>query len=208
MISIKDEYKSLIGTYSNNEKQTQSFWLELKREYESKTRHYHNLSHILELLQFFHEFENKIIEKDIVLFAIFYHDIIYDVKKNNNEEKSAEIAKKRMNELNFSTEKINLCYGYIIATKLHKIEQKDSDLAYFLDFDLAILGKDWDDYLKYTGKIRKEFSIYPNILYRKGRKKALNSFLDSDRIYKTTDFFNKFEIQARKNIRKEINELL
>lgn len=208
MISVEEDFKNLISKYTNNKDIIHSYWVELKMEYDSKTRHYHNLSHITELLQHFNQYQDKIMKKDIVLFAIFYHDIIYDVKKKDNEEKSAKLARRKMRELNIQTEKINLCYNFIIATKSHETDFTDPDLAYFLDFDLAVLGKDRNNYLKYTKKIRKEYSIYPEVLYRKGRIKALNSILENDRIYKTEDFFRKLEKQARKNIEKEIKELL
>jgi predicted metal-dependent HD superfamily phosphohydrolase len=41
-----------------------------------------------------------------------------------------------------------------------------------LDADLSILGKDLDTYLAYTKMIRKEYSIYPDFLYKPGRKKG------------------------------------
>jgi len=238
MQNLEKEFKSLFNKYTNNIELINSNWNELELKYSSKNRYYHNLSHISELLKLYYKFEHQLIEKDVILFAIFYHDIIYDVKKNNNEEKSAELAKIRLQEinnlgassrgmnriefllfdasigelnplvgLNIQTEKNKLVYDYIVATKYHKIENNDTDLAYFLDFDMAILGKDWDNYLKYTVKIRKEYRIYPNILYRKGRKKALKHFLKTERIYKTDEFFNRFEVQARKNIQKELDVL-
>ncbi|OQY01308.1 MAG: hypothetical protein B6I20_07830 [Bacteroidetes bacterium 4572_117] len=207
MQTIEKCFINLISKHTDNDAIMQMFWLELKEKYSSKSRHYHNLSHIAELLHFFFEFEHLLVKKDIVLFAIFYHDIVYDVKKKNNEEKSAELAKLRMKELNIQANDANLCYNYIVATKSHETMFADPDLAYFLDFDLAILGKDWIGYSEYTEKVRKEYSIYPNVLYKKGRKKALNNILENDRIYKTEDFFRKFEKQARKNIKKEIDEL-
>ncbi len=207
MTNVVQEFKSLINKYTDNKDVINTFWQELLKNYEGKKRYYHNLSHISELLQFYYEFESTIIKKEVVLFAIFYHDIIYDVKKNDNEEKSADFAKQRMFDLSIQTEKIELVYNYIVASKHHKIENNDTDLAFFLDFDMAILGKDWSNYLKYTQKIRKEYSIYPNILYRKGRKKALSHFLENKKIYKTEVFFNRFEKQARENMQKELDEL-
>ncbi len=205
---LEKEFKNLFYKYSHKKEIISFCWKEIEQKYSSEKRHYHNLSHIAELLQFFSEYEEKIIEKDVVLYAIFYHDAIYNVKKKNNEEKSAKLARQRMSQLNIHPGTIQLVYDFIIATKSHETDYNNQDLDYFLDFDMAILGKNWDDYLSYTKQIRKEYSIYPNILFRKGRKEALKSFLQIERIYKTDAFFNKFEERARKNIRKEIKELL
>ncbi len=50
------------------------------------------------------------------------------------------------------------------------------DINYLLDADLSVLGKDRETYLVYTQMIRKEYSIYPDFLYKPGRKKFLNIF--------------------------------
>ena len=37
---------------------------------------------------------------DSILFSVFYHDIIYKSTSKDNEEKSAEIAKSRLEKIN------------------------------------------------------------------------------------------------------------
>jgi predicted metal-dependent HD superfamily phosphohydrolase len=54
--------------------------------------------------------------------------------------------------------------------------------------------------------VRKEYLIYPDLIYNPGRKKVLHHFLAMDRIFKTDFFYNKFEQQARQNLRKEIGD--
>lgn len=94
----------------------------------------------------------------------------------------------------------------ILATKLHEISQ-DNDTNYFIDADLAILGRGQYEYQKYTEQIREEYSIYPDFMYNNGRKKALQHFLQMDAIYKTDYFFEKYEKQARLNISNELETL-
>ena len=81
------------------------------------------------------------------------------------------------------------------------------DNAYLLDLDLSILGTDWEIYNKYTQNIRKEYKIYPDILYKPGRKKVLKHFLERDSLYFTERFKTKFEKQARNNLIQEIDML-
>jgi predicted metal-dependent HD superfamily phosphohydrolase len=140
------------------------------------------------------------------LFTLYYHDIIYNSLKSDNEEKSAELAEKRMKQIFVSNDTLELCKKQILATKSH-IKSTDSDTNYFTDADLSILGQDWDAYSSYYKNVRKEYSIYPDFVYNPGRKKVLNHFLSMDRIFKTAFFYNRFEIQAKRNLQKEM-ELL
>ncbi len=60
---------------------------------------------------------------------------------------------------------------WIIDTKTHTTAdiQGDEDEAYFLDFDLAVLGEDEDQYDTYARHIRTEYAHYPDEAYRSGR---------------------------------------
>jgi predicted metal-dependent HD superfamily phosphohydrolase len=197
-------FYALIRKFTNKEEFLLSLWEELFRQYNSPRRYYHNLNHISELLFYFTEYKGVIKNPEVLLFAIFYHDIIYDVLKKDNEEKSAVLAKKRMSQLKISEQDIDLCYNYILATKNHHAQIQNSDLAYFLDFDMAVVGKSAEEYLNYTHQIRKEYALFPDFMYRKGRKKVLKSFLQKERIFISDTFYSLFEKQARKNIYNEL----
>ena len=80
------------------------------------------------------------------------------------------------------------------------------DLEYFLDFDMAILGADWDEYVLYTLNIRKEYRIYPDFLYYKGRKDFLANTLQKKNIFHTQLFKLELEDRARQNIARELKE--
>lgn len=56
-------------------------------------------------------------------------------------------------------------------------------------------------------QVRKEYSIYPDLLYKPGRKKVLQHFLQMERIFKTQVFYDKYETQSRRNLEKELNQL-
>ena len=94
----------------------------------------------------------------------------------------------------------------ICATQLHQ-HNENEDTNWLIDFDLKILSKDWEDYKIYCNQIRKEYKIYPNIVYKPGRKKALLHFLENSSIYQTEEFKTKYEVIARENIQKEISTL-
>ena len=119
---------------------------------------------------------------------------------------SALFAGNRLRELGLPEEKIEQCKIQIKATSSHETSD-DSDINYLLDFDLSILGAPAKTYQEYTIQIRKEYSIYPNFLYRKGRKKVVRHFLGMPQIFKTSEFISEYEPQARENLKRELEQL-
>jgi predicted metal-dependent HD superfamily phosphohydrolase len=148
----------------------------------------------------------KILDWDAVLFALFYHDIIYNALKGDNEEQSAELATERMTTLGVPEERVKKCRAHILATKKHEVSA-DMDTNLFTDADLSILGKEWEVYEAYCKNVRLEYSIYPDLVYKPGRKGVLKHFLQMERIFKTEHFFTLYEQQARLNIKRELEEL-
>ena len=200
---LSDLYFDLVKTYSSDPKLISTLWLEIQGNYTGKTRHYHTLSHLEDLIDELSEVENNLVDRDTVLFAVFYHDIIYNATKGDNEERSADLALKRLKHIHYPQHKISKCVEMIMATKKHSATG-DTDTDHFTDADLSILGQPWYNYKTYYEQIRKEYSFYPDLLYNSGRKKVLHHFLNMDRIFKTDHFFAKFEAPARKNLLQEL----
>ncbi|WP_246147051.1 HD domain-containing protein [Seonamhaeicola marinus] len=205
---LRLNWLSLACKYGASEKNANALWKEIENQYSQKHRYYHNLSHIENLLILAESCKERIKNFDAVLFAVWYHDIIYSATKKDNEVQSANYAQERLTSLNLEKGLIETIKTLIISTQKHEIIlTENNDNALLLDMDLSILGSSWEDYHKYLKNIRKEYAIFPNFMYRKGRKKVLQHFLERDTLYFTAYFQSKFEAQARKNLNKEI-ELL
>ena len=203
---LKETFTKLLKNYTDDNRLSSDLWMEIEQKHSEKKRYYHTLSHLDLLLKQLFEIKDKIENWDSVLFTLFYHDIVYNVLKSDNEEQSAELAVKRMLQVNVPKEIIAQCKAQILATKKHLLSS-DSDTNYFTDADLSILGLDLDTYKTYFKNVRKEFSIYPDLIYNPGRKKVLKSFLEMDRIYKTDYFYHKLEVQAKDNLNYELKTL-
>ena len=199
-------WQELTAKYNNDNQLANELWEEIKESYTAKKRHYHNLTHLKYMADHAMKYQNNLSDLDTVLFSIFYHDIVYDATHKDNEQKSADIAHKRLSQLRVPTDKITKCHAQIVATQNH-ILSSDSDTNYLLDFDLAILGESPNVYQEYTRNIRKEYAIYPGFLYKRGRKKVLQSFLAMDRIFKTDVFYEGYEQPARDNLKSELQSL-
>lgn len=179
----------------------------LAQKYSEARRAYHNLSHIQALLRHAESFRHELQDYDAVAFAIWFHDTIYNPRKGDNEEKSAELAAEMLRKLTLPHETVAAVEQMILATKKHELLNDSADLKLFLDFDLSILGTSEDVYQCYSQTIRKEYSWVPYFLYRQGRKKVLESFLYRDQLYFTETMKALYETQARQNIETELSRL-
>jgi predicted metal-dependent HD superfamily phosphohydrolase len=194
-----------IKKYSEDNYQQQTFWYEIDSCYSQSHRHYHTMSHLNSLLHELTPYKNKFTNWDSVVFAIGYHDIVYNTLKSNNEEKSAQWAVRRLNEIAFPIDQLKQCKQLILATKSH--EPADDETNLFTDADLSILGADEVTYRNYSLQIRREYSLYPDIMYKPGRKKVLKHFLSMETIYKTKEFAERYEHQSRINLMNELQWL-
>ncbi|ALR29536.1 hypothetical protein ATE47_02900 [Chryseobacterium sp. IHB B 17019] len=205
-MNLKERFIQNCLQFSNDQDIIDDLWTEIETKYSQKSRYYHNLEHLEIMFSELESVKNKIQNFTKVSFSVFYHDIIYDATSKLNEEKSAEFSEIRLKKLNVNSESIEKISQQILATKSH-LKSDDNDINYLLDADLVILGKDLETYIDYTEKIRKEYAIYPDLLYKPGRRKVLKHFLELENIFKTEDFREKYEVRARENILFEIERL-
>ena len=206
-LATSDQWKELIAKYTTDQGLIDLTWEEIIRNYSNKSRYYHNLSHIDSLLKQANQFKDIIQDFDALLFAIWYHDIIYKATSKENELKSAQLMVDRLKHTQFELSRIEKCKQMILSTKTHLVPNNEIDIQYLLDFDLSILGESEETYQDYCQAIRREFKIYPTFMYNQGRRKALQKFLARERIYYTEVYFNQYETRARQNIEKEIRTL-
>jgi predicted metal-dependent HD superfamily phosphohydrolase len=205
-LSFENAFRDELLISGTNNSMTEDLWSEITARYSRPARHYHTLVHVENLYLELLPLKTDIADWQTLLFSIAYHDIVYNTLRHDNEEKSARLAVKRLSQLKVSEIQKDKCAGQILATKSHSISP-DSDTNYLTDADLSILGKNNNDYQVYITQIRKEYKFYPDIVYKPGRKKVLQHFLDMKSIYKTVFFKEKYESQARQNIKNELSAL-
>lgn len=162
-------------------------------------RSYHTLGHLVDCLSHAETLEKAKNPSDILL-AIFFHDIVYNPRRGDNEEKSAEQFLAGAQILGVSQEQQQRVAKLILATKTH--QAYDSDSKILLDIDLSILGAEPAEFDLYDEQIRDEYHWVPIDEYKKARAKVLRSFLERKQIYRTRLFRDRFELKARQNIRR------
>jgi len=203
---LEKKFRTLCAHFSNEYELIDNLWKKINTAYGEKHRKYHSLEHIEHIYNEMKKLSLKNQEQIVVEFTIYYHDIIYDIHSNENEQQSANYAKKALNQLNVSNEISKKVVELIQLTKTHSPNQYNY-YSLFLDADLAILGSSEKTYQNYIEKIRQEYNVYNDEIYNNGRKKVLNFFLKKESIYKSSYFYKKYEKQAQHNLLIEYNSL-
>jgi predicted metal-dependent HD superfamily phosphohydrolase len=91
------KFHSLLAPFGVNPVMSQEIFTDIATADSSADRHYHNLTHILQVLQIIDEMRPQAENPAALEFAAWFHDIIYDPKAKDNEEKSAEYATNILN---------------------------------------------------------------------------------------------------------------
>lgn len=205
-MNLKLAWNKLVSKYSKDPELINNLWNQIQTCYSTPGRYYHNLSHLEYMLEKAQLHKTGLLDQDTVILSIFYHDLVYDPQRNDNEQNSAIIAGKALASLGLPEDQILKCQNQVLATKYHDIPG-DHDTNYLIDFDLAILGDSPGNYRKYSKNIRKEYYMFNDRLYKKGRSKVISHFIGKERIFNTRWFYDNYELQARENLKTELENL-
>ncbi|HLP20006.1 MAG TPA: hypothetical protein VK174_06875 [Chitinophagales bacterium] len=182
-------------------------WENIMAHYSDKGRHYHTMRHLANMYDELFAYY-KGVPPVATTFALFYHDLVYSPLRSDNEQQSADYARKVLMQWNMPAELISKVHHLIVCTQSHEAIAADDETNVFLDADMAILGSAAPVYQDYTTAVRKEFSIYPDFIYNKGRRDFLRKTLSRPYMFLTAFFRAKYESHARINLQNELNQLL
>lgn len=162
----------------------------VRKIYQSPQRHYHTWQHIYETCLFtrcHYGFQ------PLVIFALFYHDVIYNVNSKTNEDDSAIVWETyaHLRSLHrHSSLKVKAVSEMIRMTAKHRPEP-GSPLTYLMmcDADMSIFLCPDEHYLEYARNIWREYKGKGREAYIAGRLQFLST-VDPEDLY--------FTHQARK----------
>jgi predicted metal-dependent HD superfamily phosphohydrolase len=172
-------------------------------------RAYHTTAHIAALLDLLTVHGAAARDPNALRLAILYHDVVYDPRRSDNEAVSANVAQRDLTALNVEAALLARVVQLVLATQhgAHVTDAADTDLALLLDLDLSVLAAAPSDYDAYAAAIRHEYAHVPGLLYRPGRRRVLQKFLDADQLYLTPALQAAWEHRARANLVREIKQL-
>lgn len=208
-------WQSLLQRFRVEHMVAQQVFSDLTAAYSSPGRFYHTLAHIqqvletIDLMRYAYSTLTRSPARNLaaIEFAAWFHDVIYDPKAKDNEEKSASYAADVLTSLRIPAETIDTAVSIILATKKHQAKENDIDCQIFVDADLSILGSSEAKYREYAQAIKQEYSWLSDAEYRAGRKQVFDNLLKRERIYFTEQMFVGLELKARQNIQEEIKYL-
>ena len=179
---------------------------ELVQAYSSPDRFYHSLTHVEDCLALVNKTRSLAAHPEEVELATWFHDAVYDTRRDDNEQKSAAWAEVVIGDADLSNAIAERVSRSILATR-HDTQVTDTDPQLLVDVDLSILGRETDVFWQYEEDIRKEYTWVPAERFRQARMKILQGFLDRRHIYYHQEYREMFEATARLNLSQAIERL-
>jgi len=184
---------------------------DLKRRYAEPHRAYHTWAHIEALLQHARNNAHLIRRPTPLLWALLWHDAVYDPHRTDNEDQSAKLLHESATGI-LSSRDLALAESFVRATAQHELPSdlagdEATDCALFLDFDLSILASSQAPFDRYEEAIRREYNYVPPALFSATRAAILKRFLERPALYFTPTLACQWEARARANLARSIARL-
>ena len=179
----------------------------LRRCYAEPHRHCHSLAHVEALQRWFAQHHAIAREPALIDAAIWFHDAVYDARRQDNEPRSATMAAEELGALGWRSEAVERVAMLVLATQQHQADPFDADAWLFLDLDLSVLGQSAAHYAAYADAVRAEYAWVDDGAYRSGRARVLQGFMARERIYRTPVLYEAWEATARHNLQAELAAL-
>jgi predicted metal-dependent HD superfamily phosphohydrolase len=180
---------------------SQDVFEHLWRSYTGVDRHYHGIGHIAECLAELDTVRSLARNPGTIEAAIWFHDVVYDGRRQDNEERSAELADQQLERLGCSPAFREEVRRLILLTR-HDRPPADMDGKLMVDIDLASLSRPAEVFDRNSRLIREEYPHVPEADFVRGREQMLGRFLQRPRIYYTDVFHDRDEKQARINLQR------
>ena len=185
----------------------------LAQAYATPPRAYHNAGHVHEVLRHYADVAagpGWTQPREVAL-AVLYHDAIYEAGRSDNEARSAGLAREHiarwLPDAGIDADRVAQLIEWTARHGRLDPSEVDAEAALFLDCDMAILGAEPEAFDAYDRAIAAEYrGRVPAWLYRLNRRRFLKGLLGRGRIYLSDFFHDRFDLQARRNLRRAVTE--
>ncbi len=174
-------------------------WDAMEARYAEPHRHYHDAQHLAQCFEQLDLARDHIECPDAVELALWFHDVINESGRPDNETRSADFFRDWAGG-SMEDGFVATVVGLILATT-HQGASSDRDRQFICDIDLASFGCDWECYKRDTDNLKEEFAGSEEQYYERKRQ-FLASMLSKQRIFQTDFFHDRYEARARDNIRR------
>lgn len=175
----------------------------LRAAYAEPGRVYHATQHLDEVLALHAELGHLAEHPDEVAWALWFHDAVYDVKRHDNEARSAEWAVQEWLARGRPAAAARRIEALVLAT-CHTGVPATPDEQLLVDIDLAILGAAPERFAEYETQIRQEYAFVPEAVFAEKRAAILAGFAARPVLYGTAALRERLEAPARCNLAQAI----
>lgn len=183
-------------------------WLgeELVERWREPHRSYHDLSHLLRVLESI-EILAEPREHPELMAAAWFHDAVHQGHAGKDEQQSADLARNRLAMADWDRDRCQRVAQLILVTVDHRPDPDDHEAQVLVDADLSILGADHATYTEYARNVRDEYRQVPDAVFAPARAEILARLLDKQALFHTERGRELWEERARDNVRDEISAL-
>ncbi|SEP09528.1 Predicted metal-dependent phosphohydrolase, HD superfamily [Trujillonella endophytica] len=169
-------------------------------------RRYHDPAHLAAVLGIVGRLADAAADPDAVRLAAWYHDVVYDPRRGDNEARSAERARAGLRGL-VPGERVEEVVRLVLLTAGHDAGPDDANGAVLCDADLAVLAGPPDAYAAYASAVREEYGHLSDAEFTAGRIAVLEHLLGLGRLYRLPEVAGEWAPRARANLAAELSLL-
>ena len=210
MKALQERWEHLCDSLGQSGGIAEYAWRWLTFFYGDSSRHYHTLAHVEDMFCQLDDFTangHATHGKAVLAMAVFFHDGYYEALSSHNEQRSVDVFEHVFASRTFGRPLFKGRVGALImATRFPRRSPDGIAMAVMLDLDIASLGCSPGEFDLNWDLISKEYPI-PYEEFSRGRKVFLKEFLESEHLYMTPYFRDKYEKPARDNIERRLRTL-
>jgi predicted metal-dependent HD superfamily phosphohydrolase len=181
-------------------------WAAVVAAWSEPHRRYHDLRHLAAVLGLVDELAPAASDPVAVRLAAWYHDVVYDPQRDDNERVSAERARAGLRGL-VDEPRLAEVERLVLLTAGHDPAPGDADGAVLCDADLSVLASDPENYAVYASAVREEYGHLSDAEFTAGRIAVLERLLALPELYRLPAVAADWSPRARANLTAELSLL-
>ncbi|MGY1710188.1 metal-dependent phosphohydrolase [Geodermatophilus sp. SYSU D00758] len=178
-------------------------WAAVVAAWSQPHRRYHDLTHLAAVLGLVGELDAAAADPAAVRLAAWYHDVVYDPRRGDNEQVSAERARAGLRGL-VPDERVEEVVRLVLLTAGHDPQPGDANGAVLCDADLAVLAGPPEAYAGYASAVREEYGHLTDEEFTTGRIAVLEHLLELPELYRLPAVAAAWTPRARANLSAEL----